>query len=281
MADYGNARNYRAYNDDFDEESDDFQQPTLIQRPRANVSGARIVPPEYTRLAPAPRTIGGQGAPRQTSIPQPLPGLPPAGRRVTAPPPRNSANVPYGQTGAVRAVAPTLRPRQEAKPSLMPNINIGAGTLKMGLMIAGGVVALVVVYFLVSNVIHWWNTWQDDMTYGRPRTIQVDQFVGHGETDGTPSHFIVQNNNRQITVVEYPGGDVTKTRVIPGPRLFGKDMELAPVKPTFKDVNGDGHVDLVLTVDSQEIVYINENGNFRPITGEERAKYSKMTGGGK
>jgi hypothetical protein len=171
-----------------------------------------------------------------------------------------------------------MRPRRQP---LLSDLVSGYSILKWGLMIAGGIVTLLLVYFLVSNVIHWWQTWQDDMAYGRPRTVQVDQFVGHNEDDGTPSHFIVQNNNRQVTVVEYPGGDVTKTRVIPGPRLFGKDIELAPVKVRFQDVNLDNHVDIILSVDNQEIIYINENGNFRPITNEERSKFVKLSGGSK
>jgi hypothetical protein len=174
-----------------------------------------------------------------------------------------------------------MQTRSQAKPGFLPNINLNVGTAKLALMVAGAIAGLLVIYFLVSNVLHWWQTWQDDMTYGRPRTVQTDQFVGHSEDGGTPSHFIVQNNNRQITVIEYPGGDVTKTRVIPGPRLFGKDMELAPVKPTFQDVNGDGHVDMVLSVDNEQFIYINENSNFRPITPEERNRFNKLNGGNK
>src|SRR5947209_17423602 len=47
-------------------------------------------------------------------------------------------------------------------------------------------------------------TW-DDLHYGRPRTFQVDAFVGH-ETTGIPSHFIALNLHGRIEVIEFPGG---------------------------------------------------------------------------
>jgi hypothetical protein len=144
-----------------------------------------------------------------------------------------------------------------------------------------GVVGILVVgFFLVSNVTHWWSTWQDDMTYGRPRTSQSDAWVGHNEQTGSPTHFIAQNLNHQVVVFEIPGGDALKTRVIQGPPLYFKDSELAPVTLSFKDVNADGHVDMIMSVEGQQFVYINDNGNFRRITDEERSKIN-LTNGGK
>jgi len=262
MGTNGNARNFRPFEDDYEQE--EYQQPRVAQRPRANVPQGSFVPPQYIRPGVPMRTMGTPPATRRTEIPQPLPG---------------QYLAPRQPTGALRA--PTLRPQSQSRPGPLSNLSLNAGTLKMALIAAGAIVAMVAVYFLVSTALHWWQNWQDDVTYGRPRTVQVDQFVGHNELEGTPSHFIAQNNNRQITVIEYPGGDVTKTRVIPGPRLFGKDMELAPVKINFRDINGDNNVDMVLTVDNQDIIYINENANFRPISGEERSRLSKLGGGSK
>ncbi|WP_244421982.1 hypothetical protein [Ktedonobacter racemifer] len=54
-----------------------------------------------------------------------------------------------------------------------------------------------------------WQTWQDDVHYGRPRTYQTDAVVGHNhDTSATPSHFIVLNLHGQITVIELPAGDL-------------------------------------------------------------------------
>jgi hypothetical protein len=175
------------------------------------------------------------------------------------------------------AQKPAVRPRpQAARSGLISNIWI-----KVAAFAVGAIVIAWVSYLLVSTGLHAWQTWQDDLTYGRPRTMQIDQFVGHNEQDGAPSHFIAQNNNRQVTVIEYPGGDVSKTRVFPGPRLFGKDAELLPVKLRFEDVNGDKNVDMLISVDNQLIIYINQDGNFRPITAEERSrvKISSANGG--
>jgi hypothetical protein len=48
-------------------------------------------------------------------------------------------------------------------------------------------------------------TW-DDLHYGRPRTSQIDAFVGH-ETTGVPSHFVALNLHGRIEIVEFPGSD--------------------------------------------------------------------------
>ena len=59
----------------------------------------------------------------------------------------------------------------------------------------------------------------DDLHYGRPRTTQVDHFVGH-EAAHVPSHFLAFNLSGQIYVVEIPGGTNT-SRLLVGPRLIG------------------------------------------------------------
>jgi hypothetical protein len=40
----------------------------------------------------------------------------------------------------------------------------------------------------------------------------------------------------------------------------------------FQDVNADSHVDLLVSVDGQKLVYLNENGSFRPIRDDERSR---------
>ena len=65
--------------------------------------------------------------------------------------------------------------------------------------------------------------------------------------------------------------------MIVGPQLFGKDKELIPIKLQAKDVNGDGQNDLVATADDQVLIYINDNGNFRPISDQERARLKNQS----
>ena len=94
----------------------------------------------------------------------------------------------------------------------------------------------------------------DDIKYGRPRTSQLSASVGHGETNGALTHFVAMNLNRQVTVIEFPGGDVTKPRVIVGPYLFGRAEDLTVVKLRTEDVNGDDKKDLLVQVKDERLV---------------------------
>ncbi len=81
------------------------------------------------------------------------------------------------------------------------------------------------------------------------------------------------NLNRRIVVFEIPGGDVSKTRTLTGPYLFGANEDLTPVGLKLAYVNADQNADLVVSVKDEEIIYINENGDFRLINDGERAAY--------
>jgi len=53
-----------------------------------------------------------------------------------------------------------------------------------------GLFIMIVGWLSFSALSSWYNTWQDDMHYGRPRTYQVDAVVGHGDSAANPSHFL-------------------------------------------------------------------------------------------
>ena len=122
--------------------------------------------------------------------------------------------------------------------------------------------ALVVIGNAVST---WWTIHQDDATYGRPRTFQIDAVVGHNDSTENPSHFEAINLNRHVIVIELPGGDSSKARIYNITTLFGNGQELTPVTLSFKDVNNDGLLDMEVHIQGQTIVFINENGQFRPL----------------
>lgn len=123
---------------------------------------------------------------------------------------------------------------------------------------------VLVAWMLISMFMSWWQVTQDDIHYGRPRTYQTEQVVGHNDSTGNPSHFIALNLNRHIEIIEFPGGDATKARIYVGPVLIGQGQDLAVVTLTFKDVNGDGKPDMVVNVQDSRFVFINENNTFRP-----------------
>jgi hypothetical protein len=137
----------------------------------------------------------------------------------------------------------------------------------------------VLLYFGITSLYDWTQVKMDDLKYGRPRTSQLSASVGHNEANGALTHFVAMNLNRQVTVIEFPGGDVTKPRVIVGPYLFGRAEDLTVVKLRTEDVNGDEKKDLLVQVKDERLVYINDGTNFRPITAEELAALKQQEGG--
>ena len=122
----------------------------------------------------------------------------------------------------------------------------------------------------LSFLSQWWQVSQDDWHYGRPRTFQVDAVVGHADSPASPSHFIALNLSRHIEIIEFPGGDATHARVYLGPTLIGEGEDLAVVTIRFKDVNGDGKPDMIVSVQDSTIIYLNEHGQFRPLKAGEQ-----------
>jgi hypothetical protein len=133
-----------------------------------------------------------------------------------------------------------------------------------------GMIAMLALWTLLTMAISWWNTTWDDIHYGRPRTFQTDAFVKHNESSGGPSHFIAINLNGRVEIIEFPGGDATKARVYLGPQFYGTGNDLIPVTLSFADVNGDHLPDMIIHVQSTRIVFINDQGSFRPLRPGER-----------
>ena len=132
-----------------------------------------------------------------------------------------------------------------------------------------GMVAMLLLWTLLSSVLGWFTTTVDDIRYGRPRTFQTDQFVGHNEQASTPSHFIAINLNRRIEIIELPGGDATHAKIYLGPQLYTANDNLVPVTLTFADVNGDHKPDMIVNFQGSHIVFINDQGGFRlPLPAE-------------
>jgi hypothetical protein len=143
-------------------------------------------------------------------------------------------------------------------------------------LLVGGLALL--LYLGLTSLIGWGREKIDDVHYGRPRTTQLDAWVGHNEAGGSPSHFVALNLNRQVTIIEFPGGDVSKPQVIAGPYLFGRSEDLTVVKLRVEDANGDDKPDLTVQVKDERLIYINDGTAFRPITSEELAQVRQKEG---
>lgn len=123
-----------------------------------------------------------------------------------------------------------------------------------------GMVIMIVLVMSLSLFFSWWQGYQDDLHYGRPRTSQLDAVVGHNDSPEHPTHFIFLNLNRHVQIIEIPGGDASKMRVFIGPVLFGDGQDLTPVTGEIRDING--HKDLIVHIQNQEIVFINDGNTF-------------------
>ena len=127
-----------------------------------------------------------------------------------------------------------------------------------------GMLLMAALFLMMNTLGSWWQVHQDDVTYGRPRTYQVDAVVGHNDSVTNPSHFIFLNLNRHIVIIELPGGDTAHSRIYNGPTLFGNGQDLTPVTAVFKDVNGDGKIDMIVHIQDQVLVFINDGTQFVP-----------------
>src|SRR6266481_8476939 len=132
-----------------------------------------------------------------------------------------------------------------------------------------GMLAMLALWTVLSMAVSWGSTTWNDLHYGRPRTFQTDAVVDHNDSSSNPSHFIALNLNGRIEVIEFPGGDASKARIYIGPQLYSNGDNLIPVTLSFVDVNGNHHPDMILHFQDTRLVYINENGGFRPANPDE------------
>ena len=141
--------------------------------------------------------------------------------------------------------------------------------------IVTALLALVAISAVMGNVVGWGREQIDTFRYGNPRTFQLAEAIGHDDSPASPTRLIAMNLNRQVVVIEIPGGDASKIRTINGPYLFGADEDKTPVLMRLADLNNDGTKDLVVTIKNEELVYLNKEGQFKLINADERAALAK------
>jgi hypothetical protein len=158
---------------------------------------------------------------------------------------------------------------------LLPKGSSWMGRLTMVVYVATILLFLLAMYATIGSIVDRTRISFDDMRYGRPRTTHLDGFVGHGEDRGVPTHLIAVNLNRRVVLIELPGGEPSVSRVVEGPYLFGADQALTPIELRTQDVDGDGTPDLLMTIQREQVVYLNKDGMFRLPTAAEQAGLSR------
>jgi hypothetical protein len=126
------------------------------------------------------------------------------------------------------------------------------------------VFGMLLSWVLVNGLGSWWQNQTATWAYGYPRTYQTDAVVGHGDSAAHPSHFLALNLNRHVLIVEFPGGDVSRSVIYTGPTLMGDGQDGTPVTLTFSDVNRDGGLDMLVHIQDQTLVFLNNGTKFVP-----------------
>lgn len=212
---------------------------------------------------------------RQGKRPPATTGITPIAQRASRLHPQNTEedeeDTPGGPSTGPRSKTPRIKRTGVKRRGVLR----GHPLLYLGI----GMIAMLSLWTGLSLAVNWWNTTWDDIHYGRPRTFQTDAVVGHNDSSSNPSHFIALNLNGRIEVIELPGGDVSKARIYIGPQLYGTGDNLISVTLSFVDVNGNHQPDMILhfhykgwlgfSDSEQQLVYINDQGTFRPARPDE------------
>ncbi len=138
------------------------------------------------------------------------------------------------------------------------------GRSRLWKVLIAGVFLVFLAVFLEQMVVGWFITTWNDWHYGRPRTYQIDAYVGH-ESGSTPSHFIAINLHGQVQVVEWPGGDSSRLHIYLGPHLVGDNADLALATIQFLDSRHDHHPDLLVQAGGLQMLFHNDQDMFRPV----------------
>jgi hypothetical protein len=188
--------------------------------------------------------------------------IPTSTRRYTAPatkpPPRTVMRVTrhQGRPPTQRAIqAPTLYeqpPVQQRRIHFLVYVGVAMVCMVMG-------------WWVLSNLVQWWEFQQDNWHYGTPRTFQIDADVKHGGM----SHFTVENLNGHILIYEVQLTDMTKPHLYIGPTFSGAGTELQPATISFEDINGDGYPDMIITVGNGRYILMNDHSAFRPVNSSD------------
>jgi hypothetical protein len=163
------------------------------------------------------------------------------------------------------------RPHQSLAERRSGLVAVRSGVARLFTLITY-LLAIAALSLLVGSAIHHGRVVWNDLHYGRPRTTHLSGVVGHNDANGVPTHFVAINLQRQVVVLELPGGDATQVRSFPAPYLFGDNEELTPVFMDLRDVDRDGFLDLVISVRNEQIFYLNKDGTFRLPGPAEQAR---------
>lgn len=123
--------------------------------------------------------------------------------------------------------------------------------------------AMVIGWIAFTLLTNWWQAKEADWKYGNPRTYQIDQFVGHSDSQAHPNHFVAVNIGGSIEVVELNTMNPKDDHIY---MITTVADALTPVTLNFADLNHDGKLDMVVTIgagNSYSVVLLNDGTEFK------------------
>jgi hypothetical protein len=137
-------------------------------------------------------------------------------------------------------------------------------------LIGFGMIVALILWLAGSAVLAWGTQRYYDVRYGNPRTFHIDQAVGHGgDSPAHPSHFMAMNLNNRAIVIEFKAGDPARINSYDA-LIMINDNGQSLVTVSFKDVNGDKKLDMIIDIhlpgQEQYAIFINDKDKdeFRP-----------------
>jgi hypothetical protein len=137
--------------------------------------------------------------------------------------------------------------------------------IALGIILLAFVLAALIIALLIPAL----NRWNDDRTYGYPRTIHQRANVGHGTTAQPYSDFTGENINGYMYVIELEETDPTQSNphVYFVTRYSGVDKDMVAITDiAFQDENGDGKVDMLVTIENGSMFVLYNNGKSFTLT---------------
>lgn len=109
------------------------------------------------------------------------------------------------------------------------------------------------------------------ITHVAPRTYHTNVVVGHHDGPDKPSQILAINQDGDIEIIKYPGGDTSHAFHYAMPHLSGAKAGQIPVLLFFADLNSDGHLDMIIQIQQSQHVLLNNKVKFIPVpAGEEK-----------
>jgi hypothetical protein len=133
-----------------------------------------------------------------------------------------------------------------------------------------GLLATTLLWIGMTQAVAWGTEQYNTLVYGYPRTFQVDAVVGHGDSAQRPSHFIALNLHGFVTIMEFPGGDLSRARELFAASAPGPDADHAVVTLRFIDFNHNGKPDMLVDIGGIQSVLVNTGSTFRAPTPAEQ-----------